>query len=416
MASVLNVDYHYLRTRFQVFTPGVSYLHQRFVEPDNAEYGEGHNRGNFVYELHRARHLSAKDPRDHVYAFLGHFSLEASTPAKEEGGKEDDGDEEEVGLAGLEPDYSRTVEDVYIDVATRGLIDASTLIMLSACHAVQSPNRIARTYRRRLDLPSWVPDWRILPLHIIGSPETPHRACGGGDDDSSPLLSALPCLTIDRDANLLRITGVRVDVVARVWSPFHGKSFQMRDETKPSRRTPLEGIWAGIAGGGRQDFSLDVPYVDGRCSAFFALLQTLTNACIGGERARRYADTPETDWLANGAAYLVSSTRRDTGEPDIAPQLREMARAGTPYKWSHEATLVARYRRFAVTEGGYYLLGADVMQQGDVVVVLYGGRTPFMLRPRGDGRWMLLGECYMHGIMDGEALKMGAEEEVFTIS
>lgn len=162
--------------------------------------------------------------------------------------------------------------------------------------------------------------------------------------------------------------------------------------------------------------------MDGRSSALLALMQTLTNACIGAERARKYLDIPETDWLANGAAYLVSTHTTGGGEAaddniqmDIAPELRELARSGTPYKWSHEATLVARYRRLGVTESGYYLLGPDIMQAGDVVVVLHGGRTPFVLRPK-DGGWTLLGECYMHGMMDGEAMRRGAEEEVFTIS
>lgn len=48
-----------------------------------------------------------------------------------------------------------------------------------------------------LSLPSWVPDWRILPLHLIGSPETPHRATG----DTKPRLD------IDEQAGMLHIVG-----------------------------------------------------------------------------------------------------------------------------------------------------------------------------------------------------------------
>lgn len=77
-----------LRMRFSIFTPSIRYLYQRFVEPTQetvSHHLQNHtdhsfarnllNRSSFVYELHRARHLLAKDPRDHVYAFLGHFSL-----------------------------------------------------------------------------------------------------------------------------------------------------------------------------------------------------------------------------------------------------------------------------------------------------------------------------------------------------
>lgn len=67
-----------------------------------------------------------------------------------------------------------------------------------------------------------------------------------------------------------------------------------------------------------------------------------------------------------------------------------------------------------MSDEGYYILGPDVMEPGDVVVVLYGGKVPFVLRPEGNW-WKLLGECYIHGVMAGEALGMGAEEEIFTI-
>lgn len=53
------------------------------------------------------------------------------------------------------------------------------------------------------------------------------------------------------------------------------------------------------------------------------------------------------------------------------------------------------------------------MRTGDIVVVLYGGETPFVLRPRGD-EFLLLGPAYVHSIMDGqlvEELEAGKREE-----
>lgn len=422
VVTVLNVNYHYLRTRFHVFTPGIGYLYQRFVEPelrkpstDSASVGEVESEnesesegesegavqrqhGHFIYELHRARHLSSKDPRDYVYAFLGHFTLDA-----ERSSAEDTGD----GLAGIQPDYSRPVADVYIDVAIRGLTDASSLIILSTCHNIQSTNRNSRVIRRKMDLPSWVPDWRVLPLHVLSSPDTPHRACG---DQTTPKLS------IDKEAYLLDISGVRVDTVSQRWAPFDNFSFQMHKGKSPSSpdfpsAPAIQSLWTRICG--KTAFTLEDPYVDSQTPAFFALLHTLTNKCISADR--RLADDPKADWLANGAAYLVSSAAGASPELPISPELRTLAESGTPYKWSHEATLVSRYRSFGVTRKGYYLLGPDVIEEADVVVVLFGGRVPFLLRPYGNW-WKLLGECYVHGVMDGEALGMGAKEEVFTIS
>jgi hypothetical protein len=48
-----------------------------------------------------------------------------------------------------------------------------------------------------------------------------------------------------------------------------------------------------------------------------------------------------------------------------------------------------------------------MMQSGDKVYVLAGGSHPFVLRPMADDpkQFQLVGECYLHGIMDGQALR-----------
>ena len=45
------------------------------------------------------------------------------------------------------------------------------------------------------------------------------------------------------------------------------------------------------------------------------------------------------------------------------------------------------------------------MKENDPVCVLYGGRLPFLLRPKNDF-YHLVGECYVHGTTDGEAITM----------
>jgi hypothetical protein len=41
---------------------------------------------------------------------------------------------------------------------------------------------------------------------------------------------------------------------------------------------------------------------------------------------------------------------------------------------------------------------------GDTICILLGGCVPFVLRDTGDGYFKFIGECYIHGIMDGEAM------------
>ncbi|KAF2705763.1 HET-domain-containing protein [Pleomassaria siparia CBS 279.74] len=57
---------------------------------------------------------------------------------------------------------------------------------------------------------------------------------------------------------------------------------------------------------------------------------------------------------------------------------------------------------------------------GDVLVVLFGGSVPYILRDRtedGEKRWQFVGECYAQGIMDGSALDGSLEknEEEFVL-
>jgi hypothetical protein len=40
----------------------------------------------------------------------------------------------------------------------------------------------------------------------------------------------------------------------------------------------------------------------------------------------------------------------------------------------------------------------------DKVWIIPGARTPFVLRQK-DTRYQLVGECYVHGLMNGEAMK-----------
>lgn len=60
-------------------------------------------------------------------------------------------------------------------------------------------------------------------------------------------------------------------------------------------------------------------------------------------------------------------------------------------------------RRFLVSDAGYIGLAPQNAEEADLVCVLLGGRTPFVLRPRED-LYELIGPCYVHGIMDGEAM------------
>lgn len=73
-------------------------------------------------------------------------------------------------------------------------------------------------------------------------------------------------------------------------------------------------------------------------------------------------------------------------------------------------------RVFCATEGRYLGWVPRGVEKGDVVCVLEGGEVPFVMRLAKDGRYEVLGDCYIHGIMDGEATKReGLVKEKFCI-
>jgi hypothetical protein len=60
-------------------------------------------------------------------------------------------------------------------------------------------------------------------------------------------------------------------------------------------------------------------------------------------------------------------------------------------------------RNFFVTERGYMGLGSPQIDKGDLVSVLPGCSVPIVLR-KIDQWYVLRGECFVMGLMDGEAI------------
>ncbi|KAK5397175.1 hypothetical protein LTR07_001482 [Exophiala xenobiotica] len=71
-------------------------------------------------------------------------------------------------------------------------------------------------------------------------------------------------------------------------------------------------------------------------------------------------------------------------------------------------------RRLARTESNGFALVPETSIMNDIIVVFRGVALPFVLRKHGDG-YQIVGVSYVHGLMDGEALEQGLEEEDFLL-
>lgn len=63
-------------------------------------------------------------------------------------------------------------------------------------------------------------------------------------------------------------------------------------------------------------------------------------------------------------------------------------------------------RRLITTNKGYIGLAPMASKRRDIICVLFGCSTPVVLRPLEEGGYRFMGECYVHGIMEGEAMTM----------
>jgi hypothetical protein len=82
------------------------------------------------------------------------------------------------------------------------------------------------------------------------------------------------------------------------------------------------------------------------------------------------------------------------------------------HHWVHRASKGSKILR---TKSGYIGTGPRYMEEGDLICVLYGGQTPFVLRREAWGNYRFIGDCYIHGIMNGEALSMELDETEFVL-
>jgi hypothetical protein len=80
--------------------------------------------------------------------------------------------------------------------------------------------------------------------------------------------------------------------------------------------------------------------------------------------------------------------------------MKEQEKANTFAQW---AELICIQMRRCSTKRGYLGQVPKKAMVGDVICVIAGAAVPFTVRPNDSG-YNLVGQCYLHGYMEGEAL------------
>jgi len=291
--------------------------------------------------LDKTRNLFATDPRDKIYGIQGFFGDPQSDP-------------ENIFSA---PDYSKTAADVYADVARTIIIKTKTLDVLSTCYGfVQTVP----------DLPSWAPSWNHTPLEYFSV------AGFKAANDSYVVYEA------SGDKQTLKLKGKRVDVVK------HVPDIQKTGEYNHLECTRLWRQWTDFA------FSLQ-SYPTGE-SITDVLLHTLcwdNNTSFERLAPGEYQENFDA-WLN----ILQSSNPLEAVAKDLFED--EMA-----YSYTHRAEFLMWGRFLSTTANSHLALVPMSASTDDQIVILSGGKLPFVLRATGS-TFKIIGPCYVHGIMDGE--------------
>lgn len=301
--------------------------------------------------LHDFRHRSCTDPRDKIFALLG---LVMRDPK----------------YRGLKADYTLSVEAVYRKAFTYLFQSEKDLELL-----IGQPE-----LERTLDLPTWIPDWtaKVNELHanldlFVRENTYLYNASG-----STQLQIRWP----DAETTL-GIKGLLFDKVATVAGPI------------PEGADSSDSIYNGYLDDLRILFGItgkqSEPYIGGgdRQHAFWSSVSMDQIVPLSYER--------ET------SGNVRRSTPEDYREYLNAPHPPKTKAIRTPYLLSF---------RFFISEKGYIGLGPENLRVGDAIHVFLGGNVPFLLRQAirqgivsgQETKYEYIGNCYVQGIMDGEAL------------
>lgn len=369
--------------------------------------------------------LNAKNPRDKVYGLLG----VADGPAASE--------------MRAKVNYNKSPEEIFKEVAVLLLQRAKDLNQPAEDAALLLSHAGIGFGGRSKSLPSWVPDWnsessmrRILNMLEpsrteieekykrtterlkvkFGDPEKRNYSAGGKN-------YFVP--VIDQQRWTLTVDAAQVDTLGQIGDHFSHDfdtsnlvSWFLRAETIcesnkihiPDGQDKKEALWRTlIADWADLEHPAPAEYAD-----WFDIWKNLY------VHKMEVKDLAEKLEMSGGYSGSGSETRHSVSLVAAISQLGS--------KYTTGLTAACRNRRFCVTHGGQLTLAPPESREGDVVCVIRGLQTPFIVRPVGQktieeintnsasaevpkerqsclgGEYHLVGECYVHGIMDGEAM------------
>ncbi|KAF1835349.1 HET-domain-containing protein [Decorospora gaudefroyi] len=363
----------------------------------------------------RANFLAKRRPCVHD-VLLQHRSFRATDRRDKVFGMLALADQDDVVAMGIRPDYHRSANELF-GAISRSLLAQTGLALFKAAGVHDKSSESG--------LPTWVADWSVSdPAVLLNTSVFVDDRGGSTHKVSQPprfdaARSSTPPAPVFGPGNkTLQLQGILVDeieavgVLSRTRYLRHVSHMfqlfvqcydilnQLKDwETTariqshvlyPTGESRLDAYWHTLCAG-RVPPHLPSARHDARYK-YYVLLRTLRRPVRLALRWL-FPRSSENTWLNRFFYRLFQSAWRLLG---LTPT--KIQRLGFPPE-----SRLPNHRRMARTQKGYLVLAPRLTRRGDCVVVCKGGQLPLVVRRDGRGLWVLVGECYVHGIMYGEA-------------
>ncbi len=409
-----------------------------------------HNSGHLdlVQILYVTRNAACTDARDKVYGILG-LAVDGESVVRE-------------------PDYNLAIEEVYKKLVVSSIEVRGNMDILSLSNPYDSPAPYASS-----PSPAWIPSL------LSGGISAINKAVLMTKDASflfKAALSSDPQVSVSTDLNVLSCSGYLVDFVESISDEKKRKTSRLRTP-KSVDLTPgntfdaiCHSLLAGLCWSYEKSAFLPPPPTFK--IVFAALfLDSFESVAVYQSHSESSSELPEVvgektnrEQLPDPSAQNTSSQHRlqsfisrvhrevggrnseiwdwyqsqkqfsylgitleqhaknfinDTSLRKALPPFDPETISNTAImSFVSAASTATKSRRLFSTHNGRFGLGPTLVRPGDAVCVLLGHRVPVILsRPSNQKQYRFGGDCYVHGLMNGEAITNcdGSKVKIFEI-
>jgi hypothetical protein len=340
---------------------------------------------SFPRLLSLTRHFESTDARDRVYRLLSIQTTDAN-PSK--------------GDFFIQPDYEKSLQEVYTELAAKVISSENRLSLLSNVrHGEELSND-----ENWNGWPSWVPSWDKSIIHAL-SPTEPGPTAAPRVPGYEYTLHITP-------HNELVVSGHIYANIATVFNPFPAAQSSSSSSTSsawpvpayvpdtPAWTTHLSSstglatlamtLTAGNSWYGQPVHNVAAHIADFAAYAMHVGLATSTSTAAAAAAATATSGAAEVNWqrFALAARHACSGRRPFSLTPVTMMMMEDDDddNVGMDPFWGHG-------------------IGPAAMAPGDLLCVLFGFDLPVVLRLVEGSRYRFIGECYVHDLMDGRAVR-----------